>query len=195
MKQLCKYELLVLTSPEITQDETKELEKQVSTLVKDRKGSIVSFERWGKYRLAYPVKKHDYGVYFLARFDVPTAEKLNLDIHSLFRIKFDGVVMREMLTVLEDNTSAYKRPRSLEDTPKNDATSLLKNKKVEGLISAADATRSTKKAAKSVTDNVAKTEKGVAVEPKGTKESTDAPSSDDANVMTDRSADKPKTGE
>ena len=59
----------MLTVPEITADETKSIEQQFDRVVADKKGTMVSFERWGKYRLAYPVKKNDYGVYFLARFE------------------------------------------------------------------------------------------------------------------------------
>ena len=146
MTTLRRYELLILTVPEITQDETKDLEKQVASLIKDRKGVASSFERWGKYRLAYPVRNNAYGIYFLARFDVPDAINMNSDIRSLFRIKFDAVVMRNLVSKLDENQPLeYHRPRSLEEAPTGEPASLLKNKKVEGLISAVNATRSTKK--------------------------------------------------
>lgn len=140
-----KYELLILTVPEITQDETKDLEKQIETLIKDRKGNFVSFERWGKYRLAYPIRKNEYGVYFLVRFETPETANLNNDIRSFLRIKFDAVVMRNLLTALPANASfEYHRPRSLEEVAPNES-SLLKTKKVEGLISAVDVTRGPRK--------------------------------------------------
>ena len=58
---LRRYEVLLLTVPEITLDESKNLEKQLNNLIQNNKGSFVSFERWGKYKLVYPVKKNDYG--------------------------------------------------------------------------------------------------------------------------------------
>lgn len=134
-----RYELLMLATPEITQDETKELEKQIGSLINARKGSVISFDRWGKYRLAYPVKKSEYGVYFLTRFTVEELENLNHDIHALLRVRFDNVVIREVLTALPSQGSLeYKRPRSLEEAPTSEETSLLKSKKVEDLIAAVD---------------------------------------------------------
>lgn len=141
MSSVSRYELMVLAAPEITKEESAEIEKQISEIVKKRQGSMTTFDRWGKYRLAYPIAKNDYGVYFLARFDVAGDEKLNNDFRSMFKIKFDQVVMRNMLTALESDTPIeYKRPRSLEETPEKEGESLLKGKKVEDLISAVKST-------------------------------------------------------
>lgn len=123
MEAFNRYELLMLSTPEITQDETKELEKQLSTLIKNRKGNVIAFDRWGKYRLAYPVKKAEYGVYFLARFDVEDVQNINQEIHSLLRVRFDNIVFREVLTALDAQAPLdYKRPRSLEEAPAEEAT-------------------------------------------------------------------------
>lgn len=142
MNDTNRYELLLLTVPEITQDEAKDVEKQITQLIKEHKGTVVSFERWGKYRLAYPIGKNDYGVYFLTRFDISGMPSLNKDLQSLLRIRFDTIVVRNLLNKLDINAStAYKRPRSLEETPQEEGSSILKNKKVEGLISAVDSVR------------------------------------------------------
>ena len=139
MEALSRYELLMLATPEITQDETKELEKQLTNLIKNRNGSVISFDRWGKYRLAYPVKKSEYGVYFLIRFDVQNVENLNQEIHSLIRVRFDNIIVREVLTVLEEQSSLdYKRPRSLEEAPSAEEVALTKGRRSEGFMSAND---------------------------------------------------------
>jgi small subunit ribosomal protein S6 len=141
MLSTSRYELMILATPEITKEESAEIEKQVSEIVKKRQGSMTTFDRWGKYRLAYPVARNDYGVYFLARFDIVGDEKLNNDFRSMFKIKFDQIVMRNMLTVLAPDASVeYKRPRSLEETPEKESESLLKGKKFEDLISAVKST-------------------------------------------------------
>ncbi len=67
---MLRYEALMLVIPEITHDEAKALESQVESVVKNGGGATLSFERWGKYRLAYPVKRNEYGIYFLVRFEV-----------------------------------------------------------------------------------------------------------------------------
>jgi ribosomal protein S6 len=93
---LRRYETLMLTVPEITQDETKMLEKEFDRLVSDVKGATLSFERWGKYHLAYPVQKHEYGVYFLARYEVPEGTAFPEELKSMFAIKVNNFVMRTL---------------------------------------------------------------------------------------------------
>ena len=131
-----RYELLMLTVPEITEDEAKSLETNIDKLLKEAKGTIISFEKWGKYRLAYPVRKNEYGVYFLARFEVDEPHPILDDIKSLFIVKLNEIVMRPMISALDPKESlAYHRPPSLEETPARDVDSFLKEHKMEGLLS------------------------------------------------------------
>ncbi len=113
-----QYEALLLTVPEITGDEVKHLESQLDKAVKAGSGSTISFERWGKYKLAYEVNKSDYGVFFLTRFEVPQGTKLLEDMKHLFKVKLNNVVMRDMISVLDPKRPlTYQRPRSLEEAP------------------------------------------------------------------------------
>ena len=139
---LRRYEVLLLTVPEITLDESKGLEKQLSKLIQDCKGSFISFERWGKYRLAYPVKKNDYGVYYLFRFEVPQETELIQDIKTLFKLKLSNIVMRNMFSRINEKTSLiYQRPKSLEEVPTRDVETFLKENKMEGLLSSVDSSQ------------------------------------------------------
>ena len=114
-----RYEILILTIPELTKDEEMSIEKTLEKLLMANKGSIISFERWGKYQLAYPVKSHDYGVYFLARFEAQCDNELLKEITTLFHIKFNEFVMRHVITALKKGQSLeYRKPQSLEDVPK-----------------------------------------------------------------------------
>ncbi|MGB8467468.1 MAG: 30S ribosomal protein S6, partial [Candidatus Babeliales bacterium] len=130
------YETLILASPEVTSDETKALEEQVERIVKKSEGSLKSFERWGKYRLAYPVRKHEYGVYFLGRFAVENAhaKKAIEELHTLFTVKFPQFIMRHMSHRLVTLEQAYQRPESLEETPSQDVESFLRDNNMNSLI-------------------------------------------------------------
>lgn len=122
-----KYELLMLAVPEITEDEGKNLEKHVEELIKKAQGSMICFDRWGKYRLAYPVNKNEYGVYFLARFEAPTNSDVLKEIKHIFVVKLHTIVMRHMFTVLDASAGAvYTRPLSLEETPVREAGSFMR---------------------------------------------------------------------
>jgi small subunit ribosomal protein S6 len=132
-----RYEVLILTVPEITQDESKMLETELDKLIASNKGSVLSFERWGKYKLTYPIRHNEYGVYFLIRYEVSTPITLKVD--ELFRIKLGNFVMRHIVTALEGKSLEYQRPKSLEEAPASrDMDSFLKENKMEGLLSSVD---------------------------------------------------------
>lgn len=131
-----RYETLFLTVPEITKDEAILIEKQFDELVNLAHGKILSFERWGKYRLAYPIANNDYGVYFLARFEIDSdqANKFLNDLRLFLSIKHGSLAKRNMTTVLPlSKPLAYQRPESLEETPQ-DVDDFLRKNKMGGLI-------------------------------------------------------------
>jgi len=126
---LRQYEALLLTVPEITGDEVKHLETQIDKIIKAGSGSVVSFERWGKYRLAYEINKNDYGVFFLTRFELPETKSTVTDLKALFKVKFNNVVMRDMVSALDPKRPlTYQRPRSLEEAPAREAEFSKDNK-------------------------------------------------------------------
>lgn len=129
---MVRYETLFLTVPEITSDEADMLEKQFDKAVADVKGSVLSYERWGKYRLAYPVRRNDYGVYYLMRFEVKDDQKQSLldALKNLFSVKYVELIMRSVVKRLPANGSlAYQRPESLEEVPTKDIDTLVRESK------------------------------------------------------------------
>jgi len=57
-----QYELAVVYDPGLEVDLSK-AEDRVKKIVTDNKGKVVSNDNWGKRKLAYPINKHDHGVY------------------------------------------------------------------------------------------------------------------------------------
>lgn len=130
-----QYEALLLTIPEITGDEIKNIETQLDKVVKAGTGSTISFERWGKYRLAYEINKSDYGVFFLARFELPKGTKTLEDMKHLLKVKLNNVIMREMISALDPKQPlTYQRPRSLEEAPTRE-NELSKDSKINSFLS------------------------------------------------------------
>tara|TARA_B100000674_G_C37680464_1_gene841286 strand:- start:107 stop:643 length:537 start_codon:yes stop_codon:yes gene_type:complete len=131
-----RYEVLFLASPEITKDESENIKSHFSKSIRAHKGDMLSFERWGKYRLAYPVNKNEYGVYFLTRFEVEQDQKNKLiaALKEAFVFKFDNLVMKSHFEKLDSTASLeYRRPESLEDNPQ-DVDTFLKRNDMEGLL-------------------------------------------------------------
>lgn len=134
---MVRYEVLILTIPEVTEDEIKNIESQVQGILRGTKGTLVSFERWGKYRLCYSVKKNEYGVYFLVRFELPDEAKNALnEIKNLINVKFYDIIMRSMFSVLDSKQSlVYQRPTSLEEAPRREGSFLRPSKHAESRAS------------------------------------------------------------
>ena len=127
----------MLTIPEVTEDEIKGIESQLQGVLRGVKGTLVSFERWGKYRLCYPVKKNEYGVYFLVRFELPV-EAMNIldELKALINVKFYDIIMRSMFSVLDPKQSlVYQRPTSLEEAPRREGSFLRPSKHAESRAS------------------------------------------------------------
>jgi small subunit ribosomal protein S6 len=134
---MANYETLMLVRTEITGDEINALESLIEKIVSGKNGKMTLFDKWGKYKLCYPVKKNLYGIYILTRFQVPndqlTAFFAEFDL--VFRIKFNEVVMRHVTTKLSEATSTlYKRPEPIGSHGTSNLDSFIKENKMKGLI-------------------------------------------------------------
>ena len=108
---MTNYEILLLARTEITNDELSTLERQLDKIIASKKGRIFLFDKWGKYKLAYPVNKNLYGIYVLVRYQVPKEEVQSLfkELDTLFRIKYNEVVLRHTTVKLPATVSTlYK---------------------------------------------------------------------------------------
>jgi small subunit ribosomal protein S6 len=90
---LPEYELVVIVAPESGEEGFEARITAVSNLITSRGGTVVNTERWGKRRLASPVKHHREGLYFLVRFKAGT--QFGKEIDGNLRISED--VLRHIL--------------------------------------------------------------------------------------------------
>ena len=135
---MIQYETLMLTSTQITHDELAFLEREFEKIATQAKGHLKSFDRWGKYRLAYPIKKNDYGVYILARYEVPqeVLSAVTENITTFFRIKCNDIVMRYINVRLAPGASSvYVKPEAVDAKGMSDIDSFIKENKMEGILS------------------------------------------------------------
>jgi small subunit ribosomal protein S6 len=96
-KQLRDYELVVILNPELAEDGIETLVGRVSKYVTDNGGIVDSVDKWGKKRLAYPLKHSKEGFYFLARFKLQP--KYTKELESSLMISEE--VLRHLLTKIE----------------------------------------------------------------------------------------------
>ena len=75
-KQLRDYELVVIISPEVADDALDGVIDDISRFVSGKGGTVANVERWGKRKLAYPIKHFLEGNYVLAQLKLkPTLGK------------------------------------------------------------------------------------------------------------------------
>jgi small subunit ribosomal protein S6 len=62
------YELTVIVSPQVTEENLPAIVDKVSKLITDRGGEIAEVNKWGRRKLAYPINRFEEGNYVLTRF-------------------------------------------------------------------------------------------------------------------------------
>lgn len=67
-KNLRDYELVFVIRPDIAEENLGPIADKVSLLITNKGGVISGIERWGKRKLAYPIKHFLEGYYILVRF-------------------------------------------------------------------------------------------------------------------------------
>ena len=95
--QLLDYELVLVISPEVTEEEFEATIDNVSQLITGKGGTVSDIERWGKRRLAYPIRHFVEGSYVLARFKLKPAFSKELGAN----LRISEEVLRHLLIRLD----------------------------------------------------------------------------------------------
>jgi len=95
------YELVFIVQPEMEEEPLTKLVEKITETIGDLEGQVHQVEPWGKRRLAYSIKKHPEGLYFLMQVELPSSA-----IRSLERsLKLMEDVIRHLI-VRTDETVA-----------------------------------------------------------------------------------------
>ena len=114
------YELMVIFTPVLSEEEYKTAQKKFASLVTDNGGTIVHTKPWGLKSLAYPIAKKTTGLYWVLEYTAPSSFNEKLKIQLLR----DESVLRHMYTVLDKYAVEYnakKRSGVHSGTEKADA--------------------------------------------------------------------------
>lgn len=101
------YELMVIFTPVLSDDEFKAAQRKYASLVTDNGGSIVAENAWGLKSLAYPIQKKTTGLYWVVEFIAPSDFNEKLKIQLLR----DENVMRHMVTKLDKYAVEYNQKK------------------------------------------------------------------------------------
>jgi len=96
-KQVRDYELIFIISPEVAEEKSDTIIDNVSQLITGGGGAISDVERWGKRKLAYPIRHFMEGDYVLTRFQSKPA--LGKELEANLRITEE--ILRHLLIKIE----------------------------------------------------------------------------------------------
>ena len=101
------YELMVIFTPVLSEEEYKAAQNKFAAIVKDNDGEVLHTNPWGLKSLAYPIAKKTTGLYWVMEYKAPSSfnEKLKT---QLLR---DESVMRHMYTVLDKYAVDYNNKK------------------------------------------------------------------------------------
>ena len=98
-----RYEVVAIVLADLNEDDITALIERTQTIITDRKGAIAKVDKWGKRHLAYEIKKHKDGYYFLIDFagdgaivaEIERTYKIDDRILKFMTVKKEGASTRE----------------------------------------------------------------------------------------------------
>ncbi|HYC41130.1 MAG TPA: 30S ribosomal protein S6 [Chitinophagaceae bacterium] len=97
------YELMVIFTPVLSDDEFKAEQKKYASLVRENGGEVVAENPWGLKSLAYSIHKKTTGLYWVMEYQAPSDfnEKLKVQLVR------DESVLRHLCTKLDKYAVEY----------------------------------------------------------------------------------------
>jgi len=95
--KLHDYEMVYIISPDVADDKLDSAIDNVSRFITERGGSVSEVERWGRRKLAYPIKHFAEGNYVLTHFKLKPASSKELEA----RLAISDEILRHLLIKLD----------------------------------------------------------------------------------------------
>jgi small subunit ribosomal protein S6 len=92
-KRLHDYELVYIVNPDVAEDALEAQVNSISQFITNRDGVIESVDKWGKKKLAYPLKHYLEGNYILTKFRISPARLKEIEAN----LKISEEVLRHLL--------------------------------------------------------------------------------------------------
>jgi small subunit ribosomal protein S6 len=103
-----QYETGFLVSPALTDDEAEAIIQQMAGVVSQKSGKMSRIEKWGKRKMAYPIKK--FGEAFYVFFHYESGSDAPLELARRFR-QMD-TILRHLTLVKETQQNIRKKKKA-----------------------------------------------------------------------------------
>ena len=101
------YELMVIFTPVLSEDEFKTAQKKYTDLLVANGGKVLHTNPWGLKSLAYPIQKKTTGLYWVLGYTAPSSFNEQLKIQLLR----DEQALRHLLTKLDKYAVEYNKKK------------------------------------------------------------------------------------
>lgn len=138
---MLRYETLFLARTELSDDDASMIERHFDQVLVDAQGKLDTFDKWGKYKLAYPIKKSSHGIFILARYQIPheNTDKVLVELDRFLKIKCHDIIMRHINVQLKSNAAtSYIKPDPMDISRSGSVDSFFKENKIESLLHSVD---------------------------------------------------------
>ena len=103
---MLQYETVFIADPTYTDEEIDEIVKGYEQVIGSAKGKVIKIEKWGKRRLAYPIRRSEEGVYVLMTIEVPPSLVKELDR----RYRMNDRILRHLVVRVENEAQIGPSP-------------------------------------------------------------------------------------
>jgi len=115
---LRRYETIFIAHPDLPDDDIGEVVERLSKIITDLKGIVVKVEKWGKRKLAYPIKKQQKGYYILVDFVGEQTVVAELEKN----MKFDDKVLKYLSVKKTEKVDLEEIEKEVADSGKDEET-------------------------------------------------------------------------
>jgi small subunit ribosomal protein S6 len=96
------YELVVIISPDVPEEEVPTTIDKLSQFITGRGGEVAEVDHWGRRKLAYPIRQHTEGNYVLTQFKLDPTQVADLEAS----LELTEEVIRHLVVRTEEEESA-----------------------------------------------------------------------------------------
>ncbi len=102
------YELIVIISPQILDEDVTKVMDKISDIITNRGGTITELNQWGRRKLAYAIGKYSEGNYALTRFKLKP--ELTKEVKN--NLNLSNEVIRHLLVKIPEGEKSEKHGKS-----------------------------------------------------------------------------------
>ncbi len=129
MKRL--FEIGFIVTPDITEEEAEAVVQGVMSLLEKAQASVEKLDSWGRRRLAYPIEKHQEGLYTFIKVELDSTEVAAIER----RLKLNEKVIRYLILRLDDKLK--KTNKLVKKWTRNDRLAAKRRAEEQGVESEA----------------------------------------------------------